>query len=149
PEEATPSQLFKGAFRRSNRWRYMVALLVCLEEGSGANVVGISSRGLALGVTLVVLAFAGVATGRADAARAGSAQVLFDDFSYKRLNAVFTLGRQGWRIRPARGWRGIPGAGWSQAGIAFVPDPAGHGNRLLRLTSTTDGTATGTTQAQI
>ena len=41
--------------------------------------------------------------------------------------------------------RGSPRRVWSPAGISF----AGHGNRLLRLISSTDGTGTGTTQAQV
>src|SRR5262245_37254268 len=76
-------------------------------------------------------------------------QVLFDDFDYGGFNQSFQLWHHGWKIRTAQGWPGIAGAGWSQAGISFVRDPAGHDNRFLRLTSSTDGTPTGIEQAQI
>jgi hypothetical protein len=100
-------------------------------------------------VTFAVLALAGLTLGQAGAARADSPQVLFDDFSYQGFNSLFTFWRHGWRIRTAQGWPGIPEAGWSPKGISFVADPASHGNRLMRLTSSTDGTGSGTTQAQV
>ena len=59
------------------------------------------------------------------------------------------LSRHGWTIRTAQGWPGAKGATWSADGISFVPDPRRPGNELLRLTSSTDGTAAGTNQAQI
>jgi hypothetical protein len=76
-------------------------------------------------------------------------QVLFDDFSYGGFNQSFQLWHHGWKIRTAQGWPGVAGADWSQAGISFVRDPANRANRLLRLTSSTDGTAAGTAEAQI
>src|SRR5215475_14220806 len=121
---------------------HMVAQPTCLEE-EPVNVVVSSSRRLACGVAFLVLALAGVSPGQAGAARAGSPQVLFDDFSYQGFNSLFTFWRHGWRVRTAQGWPGIPEAGWSQKGISFVADPAARGNRLLRLTSSTDGTGTG------
>jgi len=100
--------------------------------------------------------FCGLLAGLATALVSGSVslaasrpQVLFDDFTYCGFNQSFELWHHGWRVRTVQGWPGIAGAAWSQAGISFVRDPAGHGNRLLRLTSTTDGTPAGISQAQI
>jgi len=76
-------------------------------------------------------------------------QVLFDDFSYGGFNQSFQLWHHGWKIRTAPGWPGISGAAWSQSGISFVGDRADRGNRLLRLTSSTDGTPAGIHQVEI
>jgi hypothetical protein len=76
-------------------------------------------------------------------------QVLFDDFDYRGSDQALQLRHHGWTIRTVPGWPGIRGAAWSRAGISFVGDPADRGNRLLRLTSSTDGTPAGTHQAEI
>jgi hypothetical protein len=65
-------------------------------------------------------------------------QVLFDDFSYSSLDAFRA---NGWIARTAIGWPGVEGATWIDA-VSFVDDPAGGGNRLVRMTSATDGTTT-------
>jgi hypothetical protein len=78
-----------------------------------------------------------------------SPPTLFDDFDYGGVNQSTELAHHGWKVRAAQGLPGILGAHWSQQGISFVPDPARHGNRLLRLTSSTDGTPAGISQAQI
>jgi|SRR5215468_788430 len=70
--------------------------------------------------------------------------VLFDDFSYTNKNQ---LKKHGWIIRTAPGWPGVPGATWSDAAVSLVPDPDLPRNRILRMTSSTDGTTT--TQTQI
>ena len=79
------------------------------------------------------------ATGRAS-------QVLFDDFSYSKREA---LTRHGWVIRTAAGWPGVPGATWPKAGVTFLEDSGQPGNRILRMTSSTDGTGANTSQTQI
>ncbi len=71
-------------------------------------------------------------------------QILFDDFSYANTQQ---LKKHGWILRTVPGWPGIPGATWSETGISLVPDPNLVNNRLLRMTSGTDGTTT--TQTQI
>jgi hypothetical protein len=76
-------------------------------------------------------------------------QVLFDDFNYGGFDQSFQLWHHGWTIRTAPGWPGVRGAAWSRAGISFAGDPANHGNRFLRLTSSTDGTPAGVDQAEI
>ena len=73
-------------------------------------------------------------------------QVLFDDFNYTNHQQ---LEKHGWIIRTGAGWPGIPGATWSERGVSVVKDPAQPGNRILRMTSSTDGTAANTTQTQI
>ncbi|HEY9064780.1 MAG TPA: glycoside hydrolase family 16 protein [Burkholderiaceae bacterium] len=72
--------------------------------------------------------------------------VFFDDFSAADLAA---LQRDGWIVREKRGHPGVDGAGWGPGGVALVDDAARAGNRLLRLTASTDGSASGTLQAQV
>ena len=73
-------------------------------------------------------------------------QVLFDDFTYANHN---DLKKNGWIIRSVAGWPGVPGATWSAAGVSLLKDPNQPNNRILRMTSSTDGTAANTTQTQI
>jgi hypothetical protein len=73
-------------------------------------------------------------------------QVLFDDFNYSRHKE---LTRHGWTIRTAPGWPGVPGAAWPKEGVTFLEDSAQPGNRILRMTSSTDGTGAHTNQTQI
>ncbi|MDP9043310.1 MAG: glycoside hydrolase family 16 protein [Pseudomonadota bacterium] len=84
-------------------------------------------------------------TGCASTSRADPA-IFFDDFSEPDLAA---LGDAGWTVRAAPGHPGIPGAAWGAASVSLVDDPARSGNRLLRLRARTDGTAAGTSQAQV
>jgi hypothetical protein len=104
------------------------------------------------GVTVVTFTLVVAALGLSNSA--GSTpelkpRVLFDDFSYSGFDPLLKLWQHGWTIRTAQGWPGTPGASWSTEAISFVTDPAHRKNRLLRLTSVTDGTAGGTRQAQI
>lgn len=71
------------------------------------------------------------------------AQVFFEDFSYSN---TAQLKRHGWIVRTVPGWPGIPGAIWAESGVTFVADPDQRGNRVLRMTSSTDGTTTKQTQ---
>ena len=75
-----------------------------------------------------------------------SSQILFDDFSYSRHAE---MSRHGWIIRTVAGWPGVPGARWRKEGVSFLADPERRGNRILRMTSSTDGTDTNTNQTQI
>ena len=75
-----------------------------------------------------------------------SSKTLFDDFSYSNFRQ---LTRHGWIIRTAAGWPGVPGASWGNKGVSLLADPDQRGNRLLRMTSATDGTGANTQQAQI
>lgn len=84
----------------------------------------------------------------AGAAAAAAEPAFFDDFDYPGVPA---LASGGWTIRTAVGHPGIAGAAWGPEALSLVDDdsPAAGGNRLLRLTATTDGTPTGTRQAQL
>jgi hypothetical protein len=77
----------------------------------------------------------------------GSAsQVFFDDFSYANPDE---LEAHGWIVRTRAGWPGIGNAAWRKEDVSFPADPAMPGKRILRMTSSTDGTAAHTVQTQI
>lgn len=69
----------------------------------------------------------------------------FDDFSYENFNEMKT---NGWKARTETGHPGVKGATWSAEGISFHQDPAEGHNRILRLTSQTDGTGKNTRHTQ-
>jgi hypothetical protein len=69
--------------------------------------------------------------------------ILFDDFSYETLDA---FADNGWIVRTEPGWPGVPGAIWREEGVTFVDDPENPENRLVQMTSATDGTTTYQTQ---
>jgi hypothetical protein len=73
-------------------------------------------------------------------------QILFDDFSYSTVDEMTA---NGWVVRDGTGWPGVTGATFRTGNVSFIdyPDPAD--NRLLRMTSSTDGTAENTFQTQI
>lgn len=96
-------------------------------------------RGLLVAATVALLAGCAAAT-RLDEG------LFFDDFSQADTAA---LARDGWRLREKAGHPGIDGAAWGPGTIALVDDPQRSGNRLLRLSASTDGTPQGTTQAQL
>ena len=72
--------------------------------------------------------------------------LLFDDFSYANKEQ---LKKNGWILRTVAGWPGVPGATWSEQAVSLLKDPNHANNRILRMTSSTDGTAANTTQTQI
>jgi hypothetical protein len=55
----------------------------------------------------------------------------------------------GWIIRSGQGWPGISGATFRLENVSFVDYPNPVGNRLLRMTSSTDGSSENTYQTQI
>jgi hypothetical protein len=65
-------------------------------------------------------------------------QILFDDFNYTAHDDP-TLSENGWIVRTVEGWPGVPGAVWREENVAFVDDPDSEGNRLMQMTSSTDG----------
>jgi hypothetical protein len=71
---------------------------------------------------------------------------LFDDFSYTNKTQ---MKKHGWIIRTEPGWPGVPGATWSESGVTFLKHPTEPNNRILRMTSSTDGTGPNTFQTQI
>ena len=75
-----------------------------------------------------------------------TAQILFDDFNYSGAAEMTT---NGWIIRSGSGWPGVPGASFRPENVSFLDYPDRNGNRLLRMTSSTDGTSENTFQTQI
>jgi hypothetical protein len=73
-------------------------------------------------------------------------QILFDDFSYATHDEMTS---NGWVVRSGSGWPGVTGATFRAENVSFVDysDPAD--NRVLRMTSSTDGTPENTFQTQI
>ncbi|HEU4767276.1 MAG TPA: glycoside hydrolase family 16 protein, partial [Pyrinomonadaceae bacterium] len=72
--------------------------------------------------------------------------ILFDDFSYTNKA---DLKKNGWIIRTEPGWPGIPGATWGESGVTLLKHPTERNNRIVRMTSSTDGTGPNTFQTQI
>lgn len=75
-----------------------------------------------------------------------SSQILFDDFSY---STHIEMTANGWVIRSGSGWPGVSGATFRAENVSFVDYPDQTGNRLLRMTSSTDGTSENTYQTQV
>src|SRR5688572_8567525 len=73
-------------------------------------------------------------------------QILFDDFSYSSLDEMIS---NGWVVRSGSGWPGVAGATFRPENVSFVDYPDLAENRLLRMTSSTDGTPENTYQTQI
>ncbi|MEP7135711.1 MAG: glycoside hydrolase family 16 protein [Chloroflexota bacterium] len=74
------------------------------------------------------------------------AQILFDDFSYSTADEMTA---NGWIIRNGAGLPGVPGATFRTENVSFIDYPNPIGNRLLRMTSSTNGTGENTYQTQI
>lgn len=72
--------------------------------------------------------------------------ILFDDFGYANKQA---MKRNGWILRTEPGWPGVPGATWSEDGVSLLKHPNEPNNRIVRMTSSTDGTGPNTFQTQI
>ncbi len=79
-------------------------------------------------------------------ASAESTQIFFDDFSYTTRDEMTA---NGWTLRSGTGWPGVSGATFHPENISFVDYPDQAGNRLLRMTSSTDGTSENTSQTQV
>lgn len=73
-------------------------------------------------------------------------QILFEDFSYSTLDEMTS---NGWVVREGMGWPGVTGATFRAENVSFVDYPDLADNRLLRMTSSTDGTGANTYQTQI
>jgi len=74
---------------------------------------------------------------------AAASGILFDDFTYTDQQSMIN---HGWIIRTEPGWPGVPNAVWVKNSISFVDDADQSGNRLLRMTSSTNGSAARQTQ---
>ncbi|MCX4790504.1 glycoside hydrolase family 16 protein [Streptomyces sp. NBC_01221] len=72
-------------------------------------------------------------------------QAFFEDFSYTGSTDP-RLAERGWSIKTGTARPGDPGATWSASGVTF---PTYGSRHLLQLSSSTNGTPAGTTQAQL
>ena len=75
-----------------------------------------------------------------------SSQILLDDFSYSTRDE---MAANGWIVRSGSGWPGVTGASFRAENVSSVDDPDLADNRLLRMTSSTDGAPENTFQTQI
>ncbi len=55
----------------------------------------------------------------------------------------------GWTLRNGTGWPGVTGASFRSENVSLLDDPEIPGNRLLRMTSSSDGTPANTFQTQV
>jgi len=70
----------------------------------------------------------------------------FDDFSYAFPEEMTS---HGWTLRAGTGWPGVTGATFRSENVSILEDADLPGNRLLRMTSSTDGMPSNTFQTQI
>jgi hypothetical protein len=80
------------------------------------------------------------------AASQETGNTFFDDFYYSSQEELTS---NGWIVRAKAGWPGVPGATFRVENVSFLDDTQIPDNRLLRMTSSTDGTSTNTFQTQI
>jgi len=73
-------------------------------------------------------------------------QILFDDFSYSSADEMTA---NGWIVRDGQGCPGVTGASFRPENVSFLDYSDNDGNIILRMTSSTDGTAENTFQTQI
>lgn len=78
-------------------------------------------------------------------ARPAADEVLFDDFDYTGHDDP-ALTANGWSVRDYAGGPGVPGAAWAAENVTFAEE---DGNSLMRLETSTAGTARTTEQAEI
>jgi hypothetical protein len=71
---------------------------------------------------------------------------LFDDFSYASTQEMAS---HGWILRDGMGWPGVTGASFRSENVSLLDDADLPGNRLLRMSSSTDGSPANTFQTQI
>lgn len=104
----------------------------------------IFAAGVAALTALTAGTVAAVTAGSATAAPTGCA-ALFDDFNYSGPSDPL-IAQRGWTVRTNSGGPGIPGASWPASNISF---PTVDGAKSLQLQASTDGTAGGTSQAEL
>ena len=75
-----------------------------------------------------------------------TSQILFDDFSYSTRSEMTS---NGWILRSGSGWPSVTGATFRAENVSFLDYPDQPGNRLLRMTSSTNGAGENTFQTQI
>ncbi len=128
------------------------------------NHIHISTPGITLLFLMTVVSLAmgsfaqqpGASPPQASSGRVGTSKptrslkskpdIFFDDFSYTNQPQ---LRKHGWIVRTVAGWPGVPNASWSEHGVSFLKDLNKPHNRILRMTSSTNGSNANTTQTQI
>ncbi|MEE6261785.1 carbohydrate-binding protein [Plantactinospora sonchi] len=111
------------------------------------------TRALAAGAAALLAASAVVAVTATTAANAttspgiaaASCGALFDDFGYTSSSDP-ALAARNWTVRTNSGGPGVPGAAWPASNVSF---PTDAGQKVLQLTARTDGTAGGTSHAEL
>jgi hypothetical protein len=94
----------------------------------------------------LLVAVAGIAAvSAAGPAAAAPCGALFDDFSYSSSSDP-AIAARGWTVRTNAGGPGVPGAAWPASNVSF---PTVDGQKSLQLTAATDGTAGGTSHAEM
>ena len=107
----------------------LVAIVVMASAASAAHLSGASSAAV-----------------ESSAAPVPKPRIVFDDFSY---TSTAQLESHRWIVRSGSGWPGVTGASFANDNVSFVGDPLKPGNSLMRLSSSTDGTPSGTKQTQV
>ncbi|MBR7836906.1 hypothetical protein KDL01_26750 [Actinospica durhamensis] len=83
----------------------------------------------------------------ASTASAVPAGVLFDDFHYSGASDP-ALGKHGWVVRTSSGGPGVVST-WRSSAVTFPEETGADGGEVLDLSASTDGTKSGTTQAEV
>ena len=78
--------------------------------------------------------------------QAKESAVMFDDFSYSTFQEAE---KNGWVVRTDSGHPGVKNATWWREGVTFHPDTIDYTNKVMRLTSKTDGTSVNTRHTQV
>lgn len=75
-------------------------------------------------------------------------QILFDDFDYTGPEDKNLAGFK-WSVKEGIAGPGPVGCSWSRDNISFISDPENSKNKIMRLSASTDGTASGCSHAEI
>ncbi len=112
------------------------------------NTSSVSKKKLLSALLISCLGITTAAGGAQAAAASKVTYAMFDDFNYTSSSDPL-LSEHQWSVKTGVSAPGPVGASWSADNITFVTDPENTGNKLLRLTSSTDGTPEGSSQAEI
>ncbi|WP_051775919.1 carbohydrate-binding protein [Paenibacillus tyrfis] len=113
-----------------------------------SNTSSVSKKRFLATLLISCLVMTTVAGGARAAATSNVTYAMFDDFNYTSSSDSVLTEHQ-WSVKTGVAGPGPVGGSWSASNITFVTDPDNAANKLLRLTSSTDGTPAGTSQAEI
>ncbi|MEU5389540.1 glycoside hydrolase family 16 protein [Kitasatospora cineracea] len=127
---------------RSRAWRVLaLPALVCVLAACSSSPAPGGSRAAADGKS------ASGAAASPSPTPTGPPGTMFDTFHYIGADDP-ELAAHGWAVRDGAGGPGIKDS-WSTAGAAFPEDADAQGGRVLKLSSSTDGTKQGTKQVEV